>query len=70
MSMPNFANEKTFDEGLERIGDLYEKGKDALNGLVLLKEDHDLRAELYYILSELRNIAAVNLKANHEIKDN
>lgn len=73
MSMPNFANEKTFDEGLKKIGDLYEEGKDCLNNLpyaVFNSDERKSYSSLFEILSELRTLAAVNLKANHEIKDN
>lgn len=69
--MSNYANEKTFDENLQKIGDLYEAGKDRLSSLLLThEEDWDSREELFNILREMRDIAAVNLKANHEIKDN
>jgi hypothetical protein len=65
------TNEKKFDETLKRIGDLYEEGKDCL---AACRPPFDERAaphsRLYDILRELRDIAAVSLKANHEIKDN
>lgn len=65
-----FANEKTFDDNLQRIGDLYEEGKDNLHTILPLEQDSEERTRLYDILREMRDIAAINLRANHEIKDN
>jgi len=64
-------NEKQFDKNLNRIGELYEHGKDLLHGLLLLEpSDQKSRSEIYEVLREMRDLAAVNLKRNHEIKDN
>jgi hypothetical protein len=68
--MTQFSNEKTFDARLKEIGDLYEEGKDCLNGLSILEEERTEWSRLFEIIRELRDIAAVNLKANHEIKSN
>lgn len=73
MSTPNFANEKTFDEALKQIGDLYEDGKNCLNDLPFWNfngGETQSYNKLFRIISDLRTLAAVNLKANHEIKDN
>lgn len=67
------ANEKQFDENLKRIGELYEKGKDNLNCLPRHLFSEDERADhsqLFDILREMRDIAAINLKANHKVTDN
>jgi hypothetical protein len=65
------ANEKEFDKNLEQIGKLYEEGKDCLSSL-MIHHPPDIRSQsrLYEILREMRDISAVQLKANHEIKDN
>jgi hypothetical protein len=68
--MTQFSNEKTFDARLKEIGDLYEEGKDCLNGLSILEEERTEWSRLFEIIREMRDIAAVNLKANHEIKSN
>jgi hypothetical protein len=68
--MTQFSSEKTFDARLKEIGDLYEEGKDCLNGLSILEEERTEWSRLFEIIRELRDIAAVNLKANHEIKSN
>lgn len=71
--MSYYANERTFDENLKRIGDLYEEGKDCLSDLPIGSYhggEMKSHSRLYEILAELRTLAAVNLKANHEIKDN
>jgi hypothetical protein len=68
--MTQFSNEKTFDVRLKEIGDLYEEGKDCLNGLSILEEERTEWSRLFEIIREMRDIAAVNLKANHEIKSN
>ena len=62
--------ENRFDETLKRIGELYEEGKDCLNSLGILEEDRREWSRVYEILREMRDLAAVSLKANHEIKDN
>ena len=49
-------NEQTFDDRLKRIGDY--------------QCDIESRGRLFQILRELRDIAAVSLKANHEVKEN
>lgn len=67
------ANEKNFDQQIQRIGNLYEEGKDCLSNL-----DVDLGNpehappfwRLREILAELRDIAATNLKAGHQLKNN
>lgn len=65
------VNEQNFDERLKRIGDLYENGKDELNGMMIhYPADISARERLFQILREMRDIAAVSLKANHEVKDN
>lgn len=64
------ANEKNFDERLKEIGDLYEEGKDCLNSLGILEEDRADWSRLFDIIREMRDIAAISLKANHEVKDN
>lgn len=64
------ANEKEFDRRLERIGELYERGKDELNNIsfgLLPADEQKSHARMFGILSELRDIAAMGLKANHEI---
>lgn len=67
------VNEQSFDDSLKRIGDLYEEGKDCLNELPI-GEWHGNEMKNYLrvfdILREMRDIACVNLKANHEVKDN
>lgn len=55
---------------LKELGDLYEEGKDCLNSLGILEEDRAEWSRVYEILREMRDISAVQLKANHEIKDN
>lgn len=67
------TNEKEFDARLNRIGDLYEQGKDYLHELPIGSfHGAEMTAynSLFDILRELRDIAATGLKANHEIKDN
>lgn len=65
------VNEKQFDNNLDKIGSLYEEGKDCLSSLIISHpEDINNRTRLYEILREMRDIAAVSLKANHEVKDN
>jgi hypothetical protein len=67
------ANEKQFDENLKRIGDLYEEGKDCLNNLpigALHGDEMKSYSRLFEVIREMRDLAAINLKANHEIKDN
>jgi len=68
--MSQYANEKTFDANLQRLGDLYEEGKDCLNGLGILEEDREDWSRVFDILREMRDIAVLSLKANHEIKPN
>jgi hypothetical protein len=68
--MTQFSSEKTFGARLKEIGDLYEEGKDCLNGLSILEEERTEWSRLFEIIREMRDIAAVNLKANHEIKSN
>jgi len=65
------ANEEKFNERLKRIGELYEEGKDCLFEIPtgqLHGKEMKAYSRLFDILVELRDIAAVSLKANHEIK--
>jgi hypothetical protein len=66
------AQEQEFDDKLKRIGDLYEEGKDCLANIMPMTDRDEVRhhSRVYEILRELRDIAAINLKSNHEIKDN
>lgn len=70
------ANEKQFDKNLTKIGELYEEGKDCLNFLDSEIERYpDSASEerynrLFKILSEMRDIACVNLKINHKVEEN
>ena len=60
-----------FNERLKRIGELYEEGKDCLFEIPtgqLHGKEMKAYSRLFDILVELRDIAAVSLKANHEIK--
>ena len=67
-------NEKQFDEQLSRLGELYEEGKDCLSNLPIAIMTESFETAAYWrlreILTELRDIAAVNLKIVHQIKDN
>lgn len=66
------VNESTFDDHLTKIGDLYEEAKDKLHNVIPSVHGDDQRdlCRALEIVQELRNIAAVNLKSIHEIKDN
>lgn len=67
------ANEKHFDDQLKRIGDLYEEGKDCMHELPIGEwHGNEMRhySRVFEILRELRDIAAVSLKSNHEVKEN
>lgn len=61
------ANEKTFDDNLKRIGDLYEEGKDCLNGLSILEEERPTWSRCYEIIREMRDIAAVKAKRESDL---
>lgn len=65
-------NESSFDNRLSRISYLYEAAKDKINNVICAVhgEDQQDLIQALNILREMRDIAAVNLKANHEIKDN
>jgi hypothetical protein len=71
--MTQFSSEKTFGARLKEIGDLYEEAKDKMYSMKYSStvpfEGNDYNRVLE-IIRELRDIAAVNLKANHEIKSN
>lgn len=54
--------EQQFNEKLDRIGELYEEGKDILAYSIV-----PYNSNLYEILRELRDIAAVNLKIAREL---
>lgn len=66
------VNEQNFDERLQRIGHLYESTKDKINNVICAVRGEDQKdlCEALEMLREMRDIAAVNLKTNHEIKDN
>jgi len=71
--MPQFTQESEFDKRLSRISELYESGKDDLNNITwgfLPPGERTSITRLFETLRELRDIAAINLKSNHEIKDN
>lgn len=59
------ANEKEFDKVLEKIG------KGCLTQIISYDADAvKSKNRIYEILREMRDIAAVKLKAGHEIKNN
>lgn len=65
------ANEQEFNDRLQKLGDLYEEGKDQLQKLY--SADHaDIKPweRLFDILREMRDIAAVQLQKNHFINEN
>lgn len=62
------SNEKQFNETLKIIGDLYEEGKDCLFSLSILEEEHKYYHRLFEIIQEMRDLAATNLKVNHDVE--
>lgn len=65
------ANEKQFSETLTKIGDLYEEGKDCLFAMSSPEVMNDKNYNrLFAILAQMRDLAAVALKANHKVSDN
>lgn len=66
------VNESSFDNNLSRISYLYEATKDKINNVIcsVHGENQQDLIQALDMLREIRDIAAVNLKANHEIKDN
>lgn len=66
------VNESSFDNRLSRISYLYEATKDKINNVIcsVYGEDQQDLIQALDMLREMRDIAAVNLKSNHEIKDN
>jgi hypothetical protein len=59
--------EKEFDEALEKIGSLYEEGKDCLNNMAVCmveapQDEIESKDRLFEILRELRDISALAYK--------
>jgi hypothetical protein len=65
MSDIKLINEAEFDKNLKAISDAYEKVKDELYAC---GAPHDL--EVFEALSLLRDFAATDLRAQHEVTDN
>lgn len=67
------SNEQEFEDNLNKLGSLYEEGKDCLNQLFsqwkLIKE-REAHARLYDILKEMRDLAAVQMQHKHWINEN
>jgi len=64
-------DEKNFKLTLNKIGELYEKGKDHLNSMSLTThEDIENMQALHEVLQQLRNYAATGLKSVHTTVDN
>lgn len=61
------SDQEGFEAKLDQLGDLYEEGKDCL---ALLYSPDPKHARLYEILREMRDIAAVSMKAVHTIDEN
>lgn len=57
-------SQEEFDRSLKQLGDLYEEGKDCLHSLSILNEEREHYNRVFDIIRELRDIAAVSLKAN------
>lgn len=71
--MAQLSQESEFDKKLARIGELYENGKDELNNIrlgFLPQQERQSITELFKIIQELRDIAAVTLVSNHKITEN
>jgi hypothetical protein len=68
--MPQYIQEKEFDEKLQHLSDLYESAKNRLHDC---RPPYDERAEhhsaLFDIIQEMRDIAATSLRALYEIKE-
>lgn len=66
------ANEKEFDESLNKLGDLYEEGKDCLHRLTILDDNEGSKNyyRLFDILREMRDLSAINMKKVHFKNDN
>lgn len=66
------ANEKEFEKKLKLLDDLYEEGKDCLNHVSVPFGDCNQKKLLraFEILFEMRNIAATQMKAIHDVPQN
>jgi hypothetical protein len=60
-------NEEKFNKDLKEIGDLYEEGKDALNNWEYTGGEAEIHDTLFAVLLRLRNIAAGQLQALHNV---
>lgn len=69
-------DEKGFNEALEQLGDLYESSKQHLfhlqNGRqIMTQEEKDNHfSELYWIIRQMRDLAAVTMQKLHAINNN
>jgi hypothetical protein len=65
------ANEKEFDESLQKLGELYEEGKQHLyhlqNGSQIMtqSEEDEHFDRLYSIIREMRDLGAVTMQKLH-----
>lgn len=60
-------NQNDFEGKLDRLGDLYEEGKDCLSQIFSPAKEH---ARLYEILREMRDMAAGQMQTIHWKSDN
>lgn len=58
-----------FNQAIDKLGSLYEGGKDCLNKLYILHDEMPIKDRLYVILQDMRDIAAIALKATYSNKD-
>lgn len=66
------ANEKDFDEKLKILGGFYEEGKDCLNRM-FIPPGHEWEKDylrLFVILQGMRDIAATQMRAIHDVPQN
>jgi len=58
-----------FNNSLKQLGDLYEEGKDCLNNISVSWLEREHQDRLFEILRKNRDISAVTLKENAQLKE-
>lgn len=63
------SNEQEFQDNLKKLGELYEKGKDALNEIFPLIPSMQYD-KIFNVLKGMRDLAAVQMQHKHWINEN
>jgi hypothetical protein len=70
--MSQLANESHFDAEYQKISDRYEACKDKINNVVMVVKGEDQQdlVRALELLVELRDLACLHLKAQHNVPPN